>query len=439
MADGEASVAEIPRDPVASVHQRWLVLDAVLARLRSTGLIPGMIGIATYLYVIRSPATLTSATLWAEDGTVFFKDAIERGWSQLFVPYVGQVFVFQRTIAAAFAPLPVALQPSLYAAAAIAIAVLSCAIILSSRWRTSAPLGVRFACMVALLCAPGLGETYGTLANVHWWLAVGLLLIGLLRDPLTRPAKVGEVVFAAIVGLSGFAAVYGIPTLVVRLVRNRSRQSLAVLAVALLGLVAQVAFLLGSARRGDLMGIVSDPIVGLLVLAKRVGATAVQGDVNLTTLWPAVWPGAWGWLSVLALVAALALAWRRGPGLEMAALLLALLGGWLLALWALTQPGGSTDWLLWPSAAERFFLVPRAVLPIGIVIAWPTAGRGRLPLGVAASCVLLAGGILSDYHVTQVLGVVDWSSFAQCVEATSGTCTTTIPPGWVLEVAARGR
>jgi hypothetical protein len=396
----------------------------------------GMLVVATYLYALRSPTSITAPTLWAEGGTVFFKDAIERGWSALFAPYSGQLLLFPRLVATIVAPLPAAIQPALYAGVAMAVAVLSCGIVLSSRWRDAVPLSARFVCLLALLCAPGVDETYGTLANTHWWLGLGLLLLGMLRDPLTRGIRIGELAFAALAGTSGFAALYGIPALGVRAIRNRSRHSLTVLGIAVLGVIVQVGVLLGSARRGDIAGIVSDPLAAVLVFAKRVMATAAVGETNLAVLWPVRSPGAWALLAAILLTMALTLIWMRTTRMEMGALLLCLLGGWFLALWAMTQPDSSVEMLFWSTAAARFFLIPRATLYISLVVAWPFLGIKRAALALAG--VLLLAGILSDYHLA-ASPTVDWGPFAQCVDQARADCSTVIPPGWSLHVDARGR
>ena len=436
-------IAPTPSEGIAeaSVQARFEVVAParrVLTAHQGTIVVVGMLAVAGLAYILRSPSVITGPALWAEDGTVFFKDAVERGWASMFTPYGGQLIVFPRTVAALVAPLPAAMQPGLYAAAAMAAAVLSCGIVLSSRWRDAAPIPVRFACLLALVCAPGVLEAYGTLANAHWWLGVGLVLLAMLRDPSVRHTRVGEVVFAAVAGTSGFAAIFAIPALVVRALRNRSRHSWTVAGVAVLGVAVQMTYLLGSARRGNFAEIASDPVAAVLVLAKRVLATAALGETNLADLWPLRSPTPTAIIVVVVLVTAMGMIWMRGARLEIGALLLALLGSWFLALWALTQPGGSLDMLFWPTAAGRYFLVPIAILYISLLVARPI-GRAWTPL-VAVACVLLLTGIVSDYRLPLWRVAVDpeaahWESFARCVDLGGSRCSTTIPPGWSLEVS----
>ena len=75
-----------------------------LKRLRSpfsaeVGTILAIVAAAAYVYLLRRPSGLQAPVMFAEDGTVFFKDAIERGLGALFAPYNGQIFIPQRLVA----------------------------------------------------------------------------------------------------------------------------------------------------------------------------------------------------------------------------------------------------------------------------------------------------------------------------------------------------
>ena len=422
------------RDATPKIDGRLArVVSAAQRRCAGSGPMLAMLLAAAYVYFLRQPTVLTAPTLWAEDGTIFLKGALEHGPGTLFEPYNGQTFVFQRIVALLAAPLSVSIQPAIYAGVAVAAAVLSCSIVLSSRWRFGVPLGARFLCLLALLCSPAVDEAYGTVSNSHWWLGIGLVLMGMLSDPLSRRLKLGELAFTALTALSGFAAIYAFPTLAVRAYRNRSRHSLALLGVALAGILVQVGYLLKSARHANGAGMFNDPATEVIILVRRVFAGSVVGDINLDLLWPNRMPDTWVWLLPIALILVLTAVWIRAPRLEVAALLLTLLGGWAIAIWALTVPL-TVLWLF--QIGGRYFMVPMAMLYLGLIVSWPT---GMLRRGVAGlACVLLATGILTDYHLNP-LPYVDWAPFAACVEKHTTTCTTVIPPDWQLEINPPGR
>ena len=413
-----------PARVLVAPRPRWLGRGALTL---------AMLLAATCVYVLRQPAVVTSPTFWAEDGTIFFKGAIERGLGALFDPYNGQVWLFQRIVALLAATLPVSIQPAVYVLVSVATAVLSCSIVLSSRWRFSVPLEARFLCLLALLCSPAVDEVFGALSNAHWFLAIGLVLMGMLADPLSRRLKLGEIGFTALTALSGFAALYALPSLAVRAFRNRSGHSRALLWVALAGVVVQYVYLLASGRRGNLAGMIADPALDMIVLVRRIFGGAVLGDSNLALLWPNRLPDWWVWLLPIALIVALTVVWIRAPRIEVVALLLALLGGWALALWTLwafTDPLG----MLW-SFGGRYFVVPVAMVYVSLTVSWPSGRLRRTMIGLA--CVLLTTGILSDFHL-EPIPAADWAPFAACVEKGTTTCTTIIPPGWTLEVTPSG-
>ena len=81
-----------------------------------------MLAAATYIYVWRQPHILTSPTFWAEDGLIFFKGAFEHGLGAVLTPNNGQLWLFQRIVAGLAIPLPVSIQPALYAGVAVATA-----------------------------------------------------------------------------------------------------------------------------------------------------------------------------------------------------------------------------------------------------------------------------------------------------------------------------
>lgn len=408
-------------------RRRVRVLEVARAWFVENGLRLAMVLVAGYVYVLRQPSVLVMPVFMGEDGTIFFKDAIERGAGAIFDPYNGQLFVFQRVVALLAAPFPVYRQPAVYALVAVATAVFCCSIALSSRWRYAVPLKARFGLAVALLCSPAVIDIFGTLLNAHWWLAVGLVLLGMLSDPLSRRLKMGELAFTGVAVLSGLSAIYALPTMALRAYRNRSRHSLALLGVTLGGGLVEIGYLLASQRPASGLAFLQHPDTALHVLVKRVFAESALGDANLTILWPYnQMPPTWLWLLPIAVFAVLAAVWVRAPRLEIAALLLALLGGWVLALEAVAEP------ILILQFYGRYFALPIAMLYVTLTVSWPVGKFRRIATGLAG--VMLGTGILSGYRLGQY-APVDWASFAACMDhSAAATCSTTIDPGWTLEV-----
>ena len=392
-------------------------------------------GAALYLLVLRRPDSLFAPTMWAEDGVVFFKGAVDHGASSLFDGYNGQFLVLQRTVALVAEPLPVAWQPAIYAVVALLVTVGSCSWVLSARWGMPISFPVRVACLFALVCMPGTAEVTATLTNCHWWLAVGVLVIGCLTDPPRPPGRILEIAFVALTALSGFAVLYGLPALLFHAVRTKSRHSLTLVAVAVTGLVIETSYLIASPREGSagrLTHIGADTTV--LLVVKKVFGLAALGDVNFAQSWPLRQAPLWAWtitFVLLALVVALFVA-LRAP--QRYGLLCCVLGAWFLAIWSETRPGGRFSALLLPGIGNRYF-VP-AIAAVYLLVLMATSRRRLRALVVATTAVLLLVGIASDYHLAP-RGHVDWSEFARCVDGSQQTCTVVIPPGWEVVITDR--
>ena len=242
------------------------------------------------------------------------KGVLDHRAATLFDPCDGQLFLFQRLIALIASPLALTI-PSPRSTNVVAMAR-GRALVLH---RPVVAVAVRRAAMGALSvpggpgCSPAVDEVFGTLSNTHWWLGIGLVLIGMLRDSQSQFVRSVELGFAAVTALSGFAAVYAIPSLAVRSFRNRSRQSLALLGVAGAGTLVQVGYLLGSARQMNTSGLFDQKTTDLLVLVRRVFAASALGDTNLALLWPDRFPATWVWLVPLALVVTLVSALGARP------------------------------------------------------------------------------------------------------------------------------
>ena len=292
-----------------------------------------------------------------------------------------------------------------------------------------------------MLSSPQVDDVFAALSNTHWWLAIGLVSLGMLSDPQRLAGRAGELAFTAIASLSGFAALYGLPMLGVRAIRNRSRHSWALVGVATVGVLVQATFLIGSSRHGDIGPIVEDAGRAILVLIKRVFATDVLGASNLQALVPLKTMDPPTWAVSILLGVAIGFLWiraARDPAtrLEAVALGLTFISGWMLALWALTLPGLTLEMAFWPSAAPRYFVVPTAAIYL-LLLLWRPGGRGSF-IALGAAVALLATGLLGGYRLDP-LAPVDWARFADCVDQTSEHCSIVIPPAWTLEVDGRGR
>ena len=167
---------------------------------------------------------------------------------------------------------------------------------------------------------------------------------------------------------------YGLPALLFRAVRTKSRHSLTLVAVAGIGLAIEAAYLIvspceGSAGRFTHIG--ADTT--MLLVVKKVFGLAALGDVNFAQSWPLRQAPLWAWtitFVLLALVVAVFVA-LRVP--QRYGLLCCVLGAWFLAIWSHTAPGGQFSAPLLPGIGNRYF-VP-AIAAIYLLVLMATSRR----------------------------------------------------------------
>lgn len=167
----------------------------------------------------RKPDAITLPQLWAEDGTMFFKQAHELGIESLFTRYAGYFHSLIRLVAwIGDIAIPTAAIPRWYNYCALT-ALLGLAIKLHSmRLRGIAP---PLAFAVGLVLAPVYNEAFLNLTNMQWILALYVLLF-LISAPATNwPQKLADYFDVGVIGLSGPFVIFFLPLFWLRAWLNR--------------------------------------------------------------------------------------------------------------------------------------------------------------------------------------------------------------------------
>jgi hypothetical protein len=143
---------------------------------------------ATTVLLLRQAGTPSWDTIWAEDGPVFYSDALTLSYpSALIKPYAGYGHLLPRTLAAVLVHV---VSPSAYALAAAMSASLVVATLglfvffASAKWFPS-PFVRGFLVIVFVLLPTAQFEVTATLANLQWFLALPCFF-ALLADHDTR-------------------------------------------------------------------------------------------------------------------------------------------------------------------------------------------------------------------------------------------------------------
>jgi hypothetical protein len=169
------------------------------------------------LFLARVPEVFSTPQFWADEGLSFFRDAWCYGCDSLLRHYSGYYHVIPRFMAylASFAP-PLH-APALYIFSAVLLTALVLCLVLSERL----PLHVRPLLALAVILVPHDGEVFANLTNIQWILAIGLIVMVLMRPGKSKLTLAGDAAFVTLAGLTGPYIVTVLPAFIAGLWRSR--------------------------------------------------------------------------------------------------------------------------------------------------------------------------------------------------------------------------
>ncbi len=124
------------------------------------------------LFFLKSPDAVLYPQFWAEDGAIFYAQQFGKNWPQLTTPYAGYIHFIPRMIAWLAIPIKPLYVPLFYNVAAIIIDSLCVAYAfkyLSFMYGATAAL-------ISFFLLPTVGDIYGTMTNIQWFLQFSLVL-----------------------------------------------------------------------------------------------------------------------------------------------------------------------------------------------------------------------------------------------------------------------
>lgn len=244
-----------------------------------------LLAVLTALELARQPQIPSWATVWQEDGAIFYSDA----WNgaalpAIFEPYNSYLHVVPRIVAAVVALFPLELAAiGLSVGAAVIVAALGIYVFFASAavFRT---LWARMAMAVAIVLLPAGGyETNANIANLHWYLIYAMFWVFVANPRTRRGVALGGLITAAAV-LSDPQAALLLPLVLRRVLDNRrERIGLVIPGIFAACLVLQLVIGVfqeqtgrnASSSLGDLPGI----------YALRVAGSTLVGDAFLGRFW----------------------------------------------------------------------------------------------------------------------------------------------------------
>ncbi len=421
MPNGGMTIApDVPCDPDAPVSashdqaRHWLSRWATLG----TGWLWAPAA-TLVLYSLRAPQTFLHPQLWAEDAVIFFSDQRRLGVRAFVVPYAGYLHAAPRLTAAAASLFSAVHLPAFYAWTSVAIALWTAATIATARLPFAWLLGA------VLLLPPHAGEIFGTLTNVQWVMAPGLALSVAAPSPFGRGARISQLAFCLVAGLTGPFSVFLAPIGLWRWWQDRWNPYSAALCAIVCGTAAIQAWVIVSMSSPhgsilepwDLARTIIDRTIGQLAAGHRtIDVLDAIKDIVV----------------VCAAVAAL------GSCRSTFASLFGFGAFFMGAVW-LKFSDLSFHNLDGIETGDRYFYIPRLILLWAVIITAITSRRPSAILAVAALAMIALD--FSQWRQPKLL-VLPWKPLAEKIdrgEAVSITINpaSSVSDGWTLVVPGK--
>ncbi|WP_155770562.1 hypothetical protein [Mycobacterium asiaticum] len=370
---------------------------------------PLLVALAVGLLFMRGAQRLSNPALFAEDGAVFLAGAKNDGLWAFTEQYAGYLHLLPRIIAAAFSSFPIVMTPVLYAGAALAVHAALLTPALSARLEWLIPGKMRRATLFVLLCLlPPLPEALANIANLIFLGGITLLLLMLSDDPRSSAGRIFELIAVVALGLSGPLSVIFAPWFAWRWRRTKTVHSVVVfVAVASTAVIQGSIFVLSDRQTSG-----GDIVYLPQVWVERIGVAWIAGHVDLLHS-----PMRLG-LTVLATAWSLVVVAVTVMVLKRTAVAL-----WLLHFALLAAPVLAYGYMPPPSADQRHFVVPTAIIVVMLVA---VLGADKLKIGALVLLILGIGGMLYDFAAAPYSYRPSLTNFQECVDRGESTCKQSI-------------
>lgn len=390
------------------------------------------IGVATQCVVLlvcvvgvylRVPDRFANPQFWAEDGMVMFVQAVTGGFSSVFAPYGGALYLYERLIAL------FAVQFSWEHTPAIFMAFAWLAFATTTLWCLSdrLPFGkaARIGMALCLSYAAVKNETYLNVANSIWLLCgCGLLLLIMSRDPVTTGQRAFDYCICLLVGLTGpFCIVYA-PLFLIKAALERRRHAFILLGVIAVCSAAQVACL--PSRSYEIIGGVLNTsvaqflsVVDFRFLWMFIGYTAVP----FRTL--PLWAGALTFAGIAALYVATLWQNYNAGGFPHTVPLLACA---IVIVSVVIQYREMPEALI---NAARYFYVPIVTFLWGLILAAERRPLLFAPLVACSFAAFLSHPAWDEYAMPDL----NWRGYANCLRTRPDCVAPIHPAGFGLNIS----
>ncbi|PYV50423.1 MAG: hypothetical protein DMG92_07750 [Acidobacteria bacterium] len=401
----------------------------------------------------RRPDALLNAQFYAEDGSLFYRDAYQSGLHSLLMTYSGYFHILLRLTALLARLFPFAWAPLVMTTVAITFQVLPVNLFFSSRF-SQISFPIRMLAGFIYLALPNSFEIDANLTNMHWHLGLLACLLVLAKPPTTRAWKMFDAVVLVLTSISSPLGALLLPVAAGVWWKRADTSSVVSFAFLLPGAAMQTISVLlhWGARQVPHYGFTGQAVFNVgpnganihyfaAIMGRQVFLSALLGLNTQKWILLLHHVSAVEVLSTLVGLALLLYALRYAPT-ELK--LFILFAGAALTLALLNPLAGSPDhsqwyWLSTPACGNRYyFLLMIAFLATLIWVASRRAAPRVLRSFALTLLLLLPVGIYRDWRYPPFLDF-RFEKFATAFERAPSGSEFIIPinPGWLMELTKR--
>jgi hypothetical protein len=235
-------------------HQKWgrignsAHLTAALSQLKRISFgqnISVILLMFAFAIFSKTPQQFITPQFWAEDGVIFFTQAMEKGACSFTISYAGYLHLIPRSIAYIATFLPAIYSPIIYFYLSnIILLILAWSYLVL--WKQS-PIGLFL--VFSTILVPTRGEIFASMTNLQWVIAPLILIIFYSDSRLSKLSKAFFPLTLFFVCLTGPFSIFFFPFVIATFfVQKNSIYRFINLAIYFLGTFTQIICLLGSDR-----------------------------------------------------------------------------------------------------------------------------------------------------------------------------------------------
>ncbi|MEU5940852.1 hypothetical protein ABZ807_17045 [Micromonospora sp. NPDC047548] len=253
----------------------------------------GAVALGTAVGLLRQPGVGALDTMWAEDGQVFFSEAVRQGpLSALTTSYAGYYHAVPRLLAGVAALVPAEAASAVLAVeAALCTALVALLVYTASGAHLASTLSRLLVSVIVVVVPVAQDDTLNSIANLHWYGLYALFWV-LIWAPAGRAGRFVAAAVVLLVSASDILSVVFLPLALLRALRRpdaerREPHAMLLAAALAVGLAVQFAgLLIGSSSRalapdplraasGYLLRAVPAPLIGERWLGQEITARSL--------------------------------------------------------------------------------------------------------------------------------------------------------------------